>query len=72
MALIVIHDGKRQIVDVVRDAEAEHDHQKDGTEQGEAQPDAVAQKLDRFADRVGTKSLPAEGVPPCRCRFGRR
>jgi hypothetical protein len=49
VALIVIHDGKRQIVDVGRDSEAEHHHQKHRTEQGEGQPDGIAHKLDRLA-----------------------
>jgi hypothetical protein len=69
VALIVIHDGKRQIVDVGRDSEAEHHHQKHRTKQGEGQPDGIAQKLDRLADRIGTKPLPAEGAPPWRRRL---
>ena len=66
MALIVVEHREGQIVDVGRNAEAEHQHQERRTEQGERQTDGIAQKLDRFADRVGEQPLQAERALPRR------
>ena len=47
VALIAVENGEGQVVDVGRDAEAEHQHQKGRAEQGEAEPDRIAQQLQR-------------------------
>ena len=59
-ALVVVEHGEGEIVDVGRDAEAEHQHQQGGAEQREAEPDRIAQQLQGLADRVGEQALQAE------------
>ncbi len=58
--LIAVENGKVQVVDVGRDAEAENDHQQGGAEQREHQPDGIAQQFETFADRVGEQALETE------------
>ena len=59
-ALIVVEHGEGQIVDVGRNAEAEHQHQQRRAEQAEAEPDRVAQQLQGLADRIGEQPPQAE------------
>ena len=59
-ALIVVEHGEGEVVDVGRDAEAEHQHQQRRAEQAEAEPDRVAQQLEGLADRVGQQAPQAE------------
>jgi hypothetical protein len=65
----VIEHGEGKIVDVGRNAEAEHQHQQRRAEQAEAEPYRVAQQLQRLADRVGEQTSRAE--PTARRRRGR-
>ena len=60
VTLVVIEHCKGEIVDVRRNSEAEDQHQQRRAEQGEGQPDGIAQKLDRFPDRVSEETLQAE------------
>ncbi len=58
--LIVIEHGEGEIVDVGRNAESEHQHQKRRAEQAEPEPDRVAQELQGLADRIGEQAPQAE------------
>ena len=51
--LVVIQHCEGEIVDVGRDAEAEHQHQQRSAKQAETEPDRVAQQFKRLPDRVG-------------------
>ena len=60
MALVVVEHCEGEIVDVVRNAETEYQHQQRRAEQGEPEPDRVAQEFQGLADRVGEQALQAE------------
>ena len=72
MALVVVEHGEGQRVDVGRDAEAEDQHQECRAEHGEAEPDRIAQQLQRLADRAGEKPPQAERGRVARSRVRRR
>ncbi len=62
MALVMVEHRESQVVDVGRDAETEHQHEEGGAEQGESQPDRIADQLDGFANGVGEKPPRAENA----------
>src|SRR5579884_2357810 len=72
MGLVVVENGKGQIVDIGRNAEAEHEHQKRRTEQRETEPDRVAQQFQRLSDRTRKQPPWTEGRRTGDCRGGRR
>src|SRR5205085_12368239 len=51
-AVVSVKHCKRKRVDVGSDAESDDEHQKSRTEEREAQPYGIAQKLEGFPDRV--------------------
>src|SRR5208282_298268 len=70
VALVVIEHREGQIVDVGRNSKSEDQHQECCAEQGEGQPDGIAKKLDRFADRISEQALQAESALPRRQLHG--
>ena len=57
-ALVAVEHGEGKVFDVEGYAVAEGDHQHDGAEEGEGEPDGIAQDLDQFA--AGEGEDPAE------------
>jgi hypothetical protein len=63
----VVEHGEGKIVDVGRDPEPEHQHEKRGAEQAESEADRIAREFERLPDRVGEEAPKAEGGV-CRLR----